>query len=103
MIKLSDFVDVIVDSTDKKYDEDKYESEQEAIEDCCDKIRDFVKKNYNANCEFGEYDPDYDDYSQVIHDMLSTIKGYQLIDFMSFDLFGVEFYALVLKQGGQNG
>lgn len=98
MTKLSEYVDVIVDSITKKEENDEYESQQEAIEDCCDKIREFVKKNYNAKCEFGEYDPDYDDYPQVIHDMLSTIKGDQLIDFMVFDMFLVDFYVLVLKE-----
>ena len=98
MPKLSEYVDVIVDSTNKKFDNDRFESEQEAIEDCCDKIRKFVKQNYNADCEFGEYDPDYDEYPQVIHDMLSTIKGSQLVDFMTFDLFLVDFYVLILKK-----
>lgn len=96
--KLEQFVDVIVDSTTEKEEQGKYESQQEAIEDCCDKIRAFVSKNYDAICEFGEYDPDYDDYPQVIHDMLSTIRGNKLISFMTFDLFLVDFYVLVLKK-----
>ena len=96
---LGDFVSVKIDSVDKKYQDDKYKEQQEAFDEFYDAVRDFVAKNYyGAVVEFAEYDPDYDDYSQVIHDTLATIKGHKLIDFITADLIGVELYIMLIQK-----
>lgn len=97
--KLEEFVDVQVDAITKRMNQDKYENIQDGIDHFYAIMEDFVHKNYHrADFKFVEYDPDYDQPEQTGHDILASIKGHGLIDFMVADLFGVSIYVMIITQ-----